>query len=151
MEVRLANKFDLPYYLSLVHKIHGLGHNKKYYDVELDDEYLNKLFNSVIHGHGIALVVESDVPVGMAIGIISPNIWSPTSLALHQILLYVEEDYRQTRAGYKLLAKYNDMAEDMRNEKLIKAYTITASEPMFETDFSRFGYEMIEKTWIQGV
>jgi hypothetical protein len=152
MKIRLANKFDLPYYTALVHKIHNLDHNDKFMNIELDDVYLNKLFNSVIHGHGIALIAEHDnKQVGMTMSIISPNVWSPTTLSLHQVLLYIDENYRNTRAGYKLIAEYNELAEKMREENKIKFHTITASEPMFKIDFSRFGYEMIEKTWIQGV
>ena len=49
MKIRQANKFDLPYYLHLVHKIHEMKEIGTY-DVILDDTYLNTLFNTVLHG-----------------------------------------------------------------------------------------------------
>jgi len=147
MKVRLANKFDLPYYLHLVHKAHQdalIG----YYDIELNDEYLNSLFNTIIHGGGLALVIESDETIGMMIGVISPNIWSPDTLILHQILCYVEEEYRHTRAAHMLITEYIDKCTELKQQNRIKYHTISANKPMFDLDFTRFGYDWVEKTWI---
>lgn len=147
MKVRKANKFDLPYYLHLVHKIHQMKEIGTY-DVPLDDEYLNSLFNTIIHGGGIALVVESDETIGMMIGVISPNIWSPQTLVMHQILLYVDEEYRNTRAAHMLITEYIDMCNDLVEQKRIGYHTISATKTMFDVDFTRFGYDWIEKTWL---
>lgn len=147
MKVRLANKFDLPYYLHLVHKIHNeglIGH----YDVPLDDSYLNSLFNTIINGGGLALVVESDNAIGMMLGVISPNIWSSDTLVLHQILFYVDEEYRNTRAGHMLITEYNEQCHELIKNKRIGYHTLSATKTMFDIDFSRFGYDCIEKTWI---
>ncbi len=147
MIVREANKFDLPYYLHLVHKIHSEG-DIGYYDVPLDDEYLNSLFNMVIHGGGVALVAESDTTIGIMLGVISPNIWSHNTLVLHQILFYVDEEYRNTRAGHMLISKYNEKCAELVQQKRIGYHTLSATKTMFDIDFSRFGYDCIEKTWI---
>lgn len=147
MKVRLANKFDLPYYLHLVHKIHNEG-DIGHYDVPLDDEYLNSLYNTIINGGGLALVVESDNVVGMMLGIISPNIWSHNTLVLHQILFYVDEEYRNTRAGHMLITEYNEQCSELLKNKRIGYHTLSATKTMFDIDFSRFGYDCIEKTWI---
>jgi hypothetical protein len=150
MKVRVANKFDLPYYLHLVHKIHSDG-DIGMYDVPLDDEYLNSLYNTIIHGLGIALVVESDNPIGMMIGVISPNIWSPTTNVMHQILLYVDKEYRNTRAGHMLITEYMEKCDELKQQNRISYNTISAAKPMFDIDFTRFGYDCIEKTWLSGV
>jgi len=147
MNIRIANKFDLPYYTHLVHKIHQDADIGKY-DVKLDDTYLNSLFNTILHGGGIALVVESDGPIGMMIGVISPNVWSPDTLVMHQILLYVDEEYRNTRAAHMLVTKYIECCEEYRSQNRIKYHSITASKTMFDIDFTRFGYDWIEKTWL---
>ena len=147
MNIRLANKFDLPYYTHLVHKIHQDADIGKY-DVKLDDTYLNSLFNTILHGGGIALVVESDSPIGMMIGVISPNVWSPDTLVMHQILLYVDEEYRNTRAAHMLVTEYIERCEEYRLQNRIKYHSITASKTMFDIDFTRFGYDWIEKTWL---
>lgn len=147
MKIRNANKFDLPYYLHLVHKIHELKEIGSY-DVKLDDTYLNSLYNTIIHGGGIALIVESQEPVGMMLGVISPNIWSPENYVMHQILLYVDDEYRHTRAGHMLISEYIDQCHDLKLQNRIQYNTINATKTMFDIDFTRFGYDCIEKTWL---
>ena len=148
MKVRSANKFDLPYYLNLVHKVHKEGLIGSY-DVPLDDEYLNVLLNTVLHGGGLALVIENDnETIGMIMGIITPNIWSHTTLVLHQILFFVDEEYRNTRAGHMLISEYNEKCHELVEQKRIGYHTLSATKTMFEIDFSRFGYDCIEKTWV---
>ena len=147
MIIRQANKFDLNYFIHLVHKNLDDG-MIGYYNIELNDTYLNSLFNTIIHGGGIAYVVESDGPIGMIVGIISPNIWSPEVLIMHQILLFVDEEYRNTKAGHLLIKEYIDRCNELRTEKRIKYHTISATKQMFEMDFTRFGYDWIEKTWM---
>lgn len=147
MKVRLANKFDLPYYLHLVHSIHEEGLIGTY-KVPLEDDYLNSLFNTVIHGGGIALVLESDSIIGMMIGVISPNIWSPQTQVMHQILLFVDEEYRHTKAGHLLITEYIDKCNELKQQNRIQYHTISATKTMFDIDFTRFGFDFIEKTWL---
>jgi predicted GNAT superfamily acetyltransferase len=150
IEVRNANKFDLPYFLSVVNRVHSLSHNNKF-GVTLNEKYLNQLFMTVLMGRGTCHVaIVDDKQVGMVMGYIGNNVWSPETLVMYQILIYVEEEFRNTRAGYKLIKEYNDTVLDMMESKRIHFSTITASEPMFEMDFSRFGYELTEKMWVLG-
>jgi len=147
MKVRQANKFDLPYFINLVHKIH----KKKeigIFDVELNDEYLNVLFVTAINGGGTVLIVENDEPIGLMMGLISPNVWSEKTLLMNEILWYVEEEYRNTRAGYLLLKKYQEICEKLIDEKRIKFHTISTAKTMFDIDFTRFGYDRVTETWI---
>lgn len=146
MNIRLANKFDLPYFTQLVHNIHEKGEIGDY-KVILNDEYLNAMFVSTLHGAGISLIAESEENIGMLLAIIAPNIWSETTMVMNQILLYVDENYRHTRAGYLLIKKYEDLCQDMKNKNRINYYTINSAKSMFDIDFSRFGYEKIAETW----
>ena len=148
MKTRLANKFDLPYYLHLVRSIHEKG-EIGLYRVELDDLYLNTLFNTILNGGGIAIIIEvDDTPIGMTLGLINPNIWSNTTLVCHQLLCYVDDEYRHTRAGHMLISEYNEQCQNLIHDKRIKYYTLSAAKPMFDIDFSRFGYDCVEKTWL---
>ena len=76
MIVRDANKFDLPYFIDLIHRINeddGLG------DVicgELDDNHINAVFATILAGAGICYIAESDERVGIIVGVISPNMWA---------------------------------------------------------------------------
>jgi hypothetical protein len=147
MKIRQANKFDLPYFLNLVHKIH----EKKEigtFDVELNDNYLNIMFTTAINGGGVVLIVEDIKPIGLMLGLISPNIWSEKTLMMNEILWYVEEEYRNTRAGYLLIKEYQEICEKLISEERIRFHTITTAKSMFDINLSRFGYDKIAETWI---
>lgn len=147
MNIRPANKFDCPYFIHLIHKIHELKETGSW-NIELEDSYISSVFNTILHGGGIALVAEkNNEPIGMAVGLINPNLWSPKLFVIHQIVFFVDEEYRHTKAAHSLLTNYLDEVEKLKEQKRIQYSTITASKTMFDIDFSRFGYEFVEKTW----
>ena len=149
MIIREANKFDLPYFIDLIHRINnddGLG------DVicgELDDTYLNQVFATVLAGAGLCYIAESDDRIGIILGIISPNMWAPKYLFMHQVLYFVEEEYRHTRAGYLLFKKFDSECQKLVELKRIHHVTLSAPKTLLEMDFERFNYELSEKTWIK--
>lgn len=145
MNIRRANKFDLPYFLYTTRKVQDMSfipNGKK-----VDEEHMNILFNTILHGGGIALIAESDQPIGLVVGIVNENLWVPKMYMLTQILLYVDEEWRDTKAGYKLLKEYNVATQELIDTKRIEMSVIHAAEPLHDIDFSRFGYKMAEKIW----
>lgn len=148
--IRQANKFDLPYFIDLIHRINDDDELGDVVNAELDDNHLNSLFATVLAGAGICYIAEKDgEKIGMIIGIISPNIWAPQHLFLHQILYYVEEEYRHTRAGYLLFKEFDKKSKELVELKRVTHVTLSAPKTLLEMDFDRFGYELCEKTWIQ--
>lgn len=145
MIVRKANKFDLPYFIHVAKKVQDMDFIPD--DKQVIDKHFNVLFNTILHGGGIALIVESEEPIGMVVGIINENLWVPNMFMLTQILLFVDEEWRHTKAGYKLLEAYNDTVEKLIEQKRIETSVIHAAEPLHDVDFSRFGYKMSEKIW----
>lgn len=145
MIVRKANKFDLPYFIHVAKKVQDMDFIPD--DKQVIDKHFNVLFNTIIHGGGIALIVESEEPIGMVVGIINENLWVPNMYMLTQILLFVDEDWRNTKAGYKLLEAYNNNVQQLIEQKRIETSVIHAAEPLHDVDFSRFGYKMSEKIW----
>jgi len=148
MKVRLANKFDLPYFIKTVKTVQAKEFAKEFHEIELDEDYLNSLFVTVINGGGIALIAESEEIVGMTFAVITPNVWSPETFFLHNILFYVEPDWQHTRVGYQLIKAYNKAGLELKTENRIKEFTMTAAEPLFEVDFDRFDYKLIEKVYM---
>lgn len=149
MNIRLANKFDLPYFIDLIHRINA---NDELGDIvcgELDDMHLNSIFSTIIAGAGICYIAESEQRIGMILGIISPNFWAPQYLFMHQILYYVEEEYRNTRAGYLLFKRFDEECQKMVEQNRIHHVTLSAPKTLLEMDFERFDYELSEKTWIR--
>jgi hypothetical protein len=145
MNIRKANKFDLPYFIHVAKKVQDMSFIPD--DKKVIETHMNVLFNTILHGGGIALIAESDQPIGIAVGTINENLWVPQMYMLSQVLLYVDEEWRHTKAGYKLLQAYNEETEKLINDGRIEMSVIHASEPLHDIDFSRFGYKMSEKIW----
>lgn len=145
MNIRLANKFDVKYFIDVATKINDMEFITA--DKPVQKDHINSLFNAIIHGKGIALIAESEKPIGIIVGLITENLWHPDYLQLNQILFYTDEEWRDTKAGYLLLKKYNEMAKDFLDKNRISTSIIQAAQPLHEIDFSRFGYKMAEKIW----
>lgn len=152
MEIRKANKFDADYFISIVLKLQQAEHNEYVSNVNLNVDYLRNLFHEIIYGKGLAYIAtDNGKTAGICVGLISPNIWDPSVQVMHQLIIYVEEEYRYTHAAHEFISIYTSEGEELIKEGRIFKYTFVVSEPMFNLKLERFGYELKEKTWIGGI
>ena len=150
MKVRLANKFDLPVVLDMLRNF------RNHTPIDMmrecnNEEYINKLFHHVILGGGVALIAEDKDVAGMIIGVKDQNVWDPEIKVLRELVYWVEPEYRGTTAGYKLLLKYNKLAQELVDAQKINMYTMTKMVNSPDLDFTRFGYKKTEEVWVAGV
>jgi len=152
MNIREANKHDLPYFIELIEKLASVEHIMRYNYEKLSHNHLTAIFSTIIAGRGAMLVVENEETKklhGMAAGMINPHLFAPHIAIMTQIVLWVDEEVRK-KAGFKLMSAYEDKTDEYIEEGRIRYGVITASEPLFKTDFSKFGYTMDEKCWLRG-
>ena len=150
MKVRLANKFDLPVVLDMLRNF------RNHTPIDMmrecnNEEYINKLFHHVILGGGVALIAEDKDVAGMIIGVKDQNVWDPEVKVLRELVYWVEPQYRGSTAGYKLLLRYNKLAQELVDEQKINMYTMTKMVNSPDLDFTRFGYKKTEEVWVAGV
>ena len=150
MNIRLANKFDLPYILDMLRNFREQTPIEEMRNCD-NEEYVNKVFHHIILGGGVALVAEEQQPIGMIIGIKDQSIWDPDIKILRELVYWVEPEARGSSAGYRLIKEYNKQAEEMRENDQIKMYTMTKMVNSPDLDFSRFGYQKTEEVWVAGV
>jgi hypothetical protein len=149
MNIRPANKFDLPYIINMLRHFRDNSPVDKIKECN-NEVYISTLFHSILVGRGIAYVAEYDQPFGMIIGYIDQNIWDPEIKVLKELVYWVEPNHRQTTAGYRLLKAYNDRAKELISENRIQLYTMTKMVNSPDLDFSRFGYTKTEEVWVAG-
>ena len=152
MNVREANKHDLPYFIKLVNQLASADHIMRYNYDELDEKHLNAIFSTMIAGRGAVLVVENDKTKelhGMSCGIINPHIFAQEIAIMSQLVLWVDEGFRKT-AGFKLMKAYEKKTDEYMAEGRIRYGVLIASKPLFDMDYTKFGYSMDEKVWIRG-
>ena len=145
--IRLANKFDLPILIEMLWNYHDSG-SIKGLDVE-NETTATKILSIILAGGGIALVSEkNNEPTGMLLAICTPFLWDNTKLVMNEIAYWVEIEHRGSSAGYRLLKKYTEMCDEMKDNGRIVNYTVSQMEGQ-QLDYSRFGYKPIEHTWSQ--
>jgi len=148
--IRNGNKYDTPHVIRMLHNFRKLNPIESLTDMG-DETHVSMLYNAIIHGRGIALIAEKTEPIGLFLSIIDQNIWDPKLIVLKELAYYVEPEYRNTTIGYRLITEYNKQAELLVKNNRIKFYTMTKTTKSPDLDFSRFGYNKVEETWVAGV
>lgn len=149
MNIRQANKFDLPYIINMLRHFRDNAPVDKIKECN-NEKYITTLYTHILAGRGVAIVAEYDQPFGMIVGYIDQNIWDPDIRVLRELCYWVEPEHRNTTAGYRLLKAYNKAAESLREEGRIHLYTMTKMVNSPDLDFSRFGYTKTEEVWVAG-
>jgi hypothetical protein len=145
--IRLANKFDMPKIIEMLWNYHDSG-SIKGLDVENETTAI-KILSVIFAGAGIALISEKDnQPTGMLLAICTPFLWDNSKLVMNEIAYWVETEHRGSTAGYRLLKKYTELCDEMRDNGRIVNYTLSQLEGQ-QLDYSRFGFRPIEHTWSQ--
>jgi ribosomal protein S18 acetylase RimI-like enzyme len=70
---------------------------------------------------------------------------------MQELMLWVEPEYRNTRAGYMLVKEFSKQIKQMVEEEQIMSATMTNTENLVNIDYTRFGFKKFEETWVLGV
>jgi len=151
MKIIEANKFHTPIIIEMLKSYREVTPIDffKYCD---DEEYITQLLSHIFAGRGVALIAyREETPVGMLLGFIDRSIWEPKLCVLKELAYWVYPEYRGTSAGYRLLSKYNEVAQSFSDMGRIKTWTISKMVNSPDLDYSKLGYRKIEETWSMGV
>tara|TARA_R110001606_G_scaffold102569_1_gene224951 strand:- start:612 stop:926 length:315 start_codon:yes stop_codon:yes gene_type:complete len=96
----------------------------------------------------ILLAEEKENTIGMLIAGIAPDPWLPEVKTLREVAWWVDEEYRLTTAGYKLLLKYIELGNKLQDEELICGFTLTNMEQSPDFNLEKRGWRPIEKNYI---
>ena len=151
MKIRLANKFDFPQILQLLHKFKMAAHTDMSNQFN-NENHVATVYAHILAGRGLAIVADKDgVLVGMFIAMIDPIIWDPNTLIMRELAYYVDEEHRGGTAGYRLLAEYVKQADKLVEEGKINAYCMAKMENSPQLKLEKFGFKKTEEVWVAGV
>jgi hypothetical protein len=71
----------------------------------------------------------------------------PKILMLNELAYWVNPESRMSSAGYKLIKRYQEAAEELKQQNDIQAYTISKMVTSPDLKYDRFGFEKIEEMW----
>ena len=151
MEIIEANKFHTDVIIEMLKRYRS--HTPIKFMEQCDNiEYIKKLLSYVFAGRGIVLLaMKDDKAIGMIIGFVDQSIWDPEVCVLKELAYWVDEEHRGSTAGYRLIKKYNDIANSWILNGRIKTATISKMVNSPDLDYSKFGYKKCEETWSLGV
>jgi hypothetical protein len=113
----------------------------------LDNEpYWNKMLDTILAGAGI-IYLENDV--GLIMALITPTVWCDKTLFMQELAWYVIPEKRNTSIGYRLLKKYVDYGNKLKQEGRIVMFGMTKMVTSPDIKYSKFGFSKLEENWIQ--
>ena len=107
----------------------------------------------VIHS-GIALVSIKDAEGtlnGMLLAVLCDDHWKPRSRFVHELAWWVDPEYRQGTAGYRLLSAYQEICDDMMKRGVIEYYNISTLTESPVSSLQKRGWQPLQTTWKRGL
>lgn len=150
--IRLANKFDQPFFFKVLEQYKeqmDLPSTTLNDNINLDYEYLSKMFQHIILGGGLMLIHERDgKPAGLMLALINSNLWDRNLKIMNHVLLWVEPELRKSTIALTLLRAYKTHATEMVASGKIKQYTLSKAYKLAKLDLEKMGYTKAEEMWI---
>lgn len=112
----------------------------------LDEAHISKLLDNILAGMGIGYTEENK---GLILGIITPTTWNPNVLMLHELAWYVKPEFRNTPIGYRLLKKYIEYGNELKQIGRIKMFLMGRFNSSPNIKYEKFGFTKLEESWIQ--
>lgn len=148
MNIRLATEQDIPALIGMMKK-YSQHSPINVLKTKQNEMYVLRLLASIIRGNGCAWIAEkNNNTAGMLLSILVPNIWNPRVVSLQELAWWVEPEYRNTTAGYRLAQAYTKHANTLRSDGNIEYWTISKMNNSPDIDYTRFGASKLEETHI---
>lgn len=118
-------------------------HKPKY-----DFVHVNNVIDHILKT-GIALVcTDHDRVVGMLLATIQGDLWLPHVKRMTEVAWWVEEEYRGTSAGARLLNRYIAIGIEAKDKGFISSFTLTTLATTPDLKLDERGWEAIDYNWI---
>jgi len=112
-----------------------------------DFVHVNKVIDHILKT-GVALVVEhNDRVVGMLLATIQGDLWLPHVKRMTEVAWWVEDKYRGTSAGARLLNRYIAIGIEAKDRGHISTFTLTTLATTPDLKLEERGWEAIDYNW----
>jgi N-acetylglutamate synthase-like GNAT family acetyltransferase len=143
--IRQATRQDKKQIIELMQLFRAESDIKQYKN--LDNEiYWNKLLDTILAGAGIIFIEDG---VGLIMAIITPTIWCNKTLYMQELAWYVKPEQRNTSIGYRLLKKYVEYGNKLKDEGRISMFAIAKMVTSPDIKYGKFGFTKLDENWIQ--
>jgi|TARA_R110002073_G_scaffold181670_1_gene340029 N-acetylglutamate synthase-like GNAT family acetyltransferase len=148
MKIRHATIQDFDRIMEMMIDFANSSPYNAHHNPQYNDTYVRRLLCQFMTSGCILLAEEKENTIGMLIAGIAPDPWLPEVKTLREVAWWVDEEYRLTTAGYKLLLKYIELGNKLQDEELICGFTLTNMEQSPDFNLEKRGWRPIEKNYI---
>ncbi len=118
--IRQATRQDKPQIIEMMKLFRGEADIVQYRTLD-NEPYWNRLLDTILAGAGIVFIEDN---VGLIMALITPTIWCDKTLYMQELAWYVVPEKRNTSVGYRLLKKYVDYGNQLKQEGRIAMFAI---------------------------
>jgi Acetyltransferase (GNAT) domain len=147
MIIRTAQRYDLDIIVDMM-RDYSVYSPIPILRTQTNEIHVRTLLTHIIMGMGVIFLAEKDnVTCGMLICIRQNNIWNNNIYHISELAYWVDEKYRNSTAGYRLLKAYTDYCESRVKNKEIEYFTISKMNNSPDLRYDRYGFNKLEETW----
>ena len=152
MKIRRAIIQDFDRIMELMINFANSSPLKAHHNPQYNDTYVRRLLCEVIK-NGCLIVGEHEGRIeGMLIAYINQDPWLPEVKTLREWAWWVEEEYRHTTLGYKLLKKYIEYGTKLKEAGIVDEFMLTMMDISPELGLEKRGWSKVEHNFVyQGV
>lgn len=146
MEIRKAELTDLDFIYEECINFSKFYDSKK--SLMGSPDHAKTVIANLIENHVVFVAVEGDIRLGFIAGICQPHHFNPDIKLLAELLWWVREEYRGSKAGSLLLDEFVCYGEehcDWIN------FTLEANSPVNDVCLKKRGFRLIERAYLSEV
>jgi N-acetylglutamate synthase-like GNAT family acetyltransferase len=143
--IRQATRQDKPQIIEMMKLFRAEADIVQYRTLD-NETYWNRLLDTILAGAGIVFIEDN---VGLIMALITPTVWCDKTLYMQELAWYVVPDKRNTSVGYRLLKKYVDYGNQLKQEGRIAMFAIAKMVTSPDIKYGKFGFSKLDENWIQ--
>ena len=143
--IRQATRQDKPQIIEMMKLFRAEADIVQYRNLD-NEPYWNRLLDTIFAGAGIVFIEDN---VGLIMALITPTVWCDKTLYMQELAWYVVPEKRNTSVGYRLLKKYVDYGNQLKQEGRIAMFAIAKMVTSPDVKYGKFGFSKLDENWIQ--
>lgn len=143
--IRQATRQDKPQIIEMMKLFRAEADIVQYRTLD-NESYWNRLLDTILAGAGIVFIEDN---VGLIMALITHTIWCDKTLYMQELAWYVKPEKRNTSVGYRLLKKYVDHGNQLKQEGRIAMFAIAKMVTSPDVKYAKFGFSKLDENWIQ--
>lgn len=143
--IRQATKHDKKQIIDLM-KLFRKESGIKQYENLNNEDYWNRMLDTILAGAGVVFIEDE---VGLIMAIITPTIWCDKTLYMQELAWYVKPEKRNTSIGYRLLKKYIEYGNKLKQDGRIAMFAIAKMPTSPNIKYEKFGFTKLDENWMQ--